>query len=343
MSLEELKAQAEEEERRKADEESDQDDQDDTQDQDVDDQDDLGDDDDDQGDDDKGEDDKPSDDFELELDGEPDPDRQSHDPVKSVVHKLTKTRKRAQAAESEAEKLQRENEELKAQLAGRSPQTEPDKPQEAAVKYPPVPVLYENGLNTQEQYNEAYQKWWAECRRIDQESDKRNTEKRRFEQTLNEKKESLANNVVKFMQENKISEDRVVSAIETATEAFDDAMQIEGTFAWLMDSVGDGSERVAYYLGTNENARGKILELMEKDPSGLKATAEMTRMAVGLKPKKRKQTSQAPEPDEAVRGDGSSPSARKLQEAYDKASDKSDLRKMRDIKRKAEAKGVTLK
>ena len=87
----------------------------------------------------------------------------------------------------------------------------------------------------------------------------------------------------------------------------------------------------------------RIKALLAEDPNGIKATAEMTRMATRLKPKSGKAISKAPAPDEPLQGDGTTKSSRKLQDAYDKASDKRDMAAMKEVKRKAEQLGVKLK
>jgi len=123
----------------------------------------------------------------------------------------------------------------------------------------------------------------------------------------------------------------------------DRATGIDGALAFLLDSVGEGGERVAYHIGRNASAMSKIKGLLQKDPQGFKAIAEMTRMAGSLKPKHSKRISKAPEPDQPLKGDGAPASSRKLQEMYDKASSKSDLKAMREAKRLAEQRGVKLK
>ena len=86
----------------------------------------------------------------------------------------------------------------------------------------------------------------------------------------------------------------------------------------------------------------QIKGLLKDDPNGFKAISHMTRLAEKLKPKHSKRVSSAPDPDQPLKGDGSTAQSRKLQEQYDKASETTNFERMREIKRKAEKLGVKL-
>jgi len=289
-----------------------------------------------------------SDDFELELDGEPEPDRQKPSAEDALIHKLTKERKKRQQESAKASDRQTEVDELKAQIAEmqKAMNTGQQQPQQRQTQpeaqYPPVPLLYENGVDTPEQYSRAYQQWVSECKRIDESSNQRKQQSDEYATAMRSKTEGLAKRAAKFATDNKVSVDRVADALNRATDEVDEATNIEGSLAYLLDSVGDGGERVAYYIGTNDNAMSQIKALLKDDPNGFKAIAHMTRLAEKLKPKHSKRLSKAPAPDESLRGDGSPASSRKLQEAFDKASKTSDLKAMRDVQKQAEARGVKL-
>ncbi len=283
---------------------------------------------------------EPSDDFELELDGEPEPGQQKPSPEDALVYKLTKQKAKAKEYKSELDELKAE---LAALKAGTSqPQTQ-QRSQQPAQQYPPVPVLYEDGIDTKEQYTQAYQRWMADCKAVDQRNAQADQQKSEYKRQMEDMTHNLAKRLGKFASEHKIKDDRVISAAEKATSEIDEATKIEGSLAYLLDSVGDGGERVAYYIGTNEGAMAKVKELLQADSTGLKAVAHMTKLAEKLKPKHSSRTSKAPAPDRSIKGDGSPASQRKLQDEYDKASTKSDLKGMREILRKAEKVGVKLK
>lgn len=273
-----------------------------------------------------------SEDFELELDGEPEPGQQKPSPEDALVYKLTKQKAKTKKYESKIEELEAQIAELQ---SGRSQPSAQSRPQQPAQQYPPVPVLYEDGIDTKEQYTKAYQKWMADCKAVDQRNAQADQQKSDHKRQMEEMTLNLAKRVGKFASENKIKDDRVIGAIEKATSEVDAATKIEGSLAYLLDSVGDGGERVAYYIGTNEAAMTKVKALLEKDNTGLKAIAEMTRMAERLKPKRSSLTSKAPAPDQPLRGDGSSASAKALQDRYDKARDPQEMLKIRAQAKKA--------
>lgn len=283
---------------------------------------------------------EPSEDFELELDGEPEPDQQKPSPEDALVYKLTKQKQKSREYKSELEELKAE---LKALKEGTQQPQAQSRQQQPAQQYPPVPLLYENGIDTPEQYQKAYQKWVVDCKAIDQRNAEADQQKSEYKRQMEDMTHNLAKRLGKFASEHKIKDERVISAAERATSEIDEATKIDGSLAYLLDSVGDSGERVAYYIGTNDAAMTKIKGLLQQDTTGMKAIAEMTRMAERLKPKHSSRTSKAPAPDRPVKGDGSPASSRKLQEQYDKASEKRDMKAMREAVRAAEKLGVRLK
>lgn len=277
-----------------------------------------------------------SEDFELELDGEPEPGQQKPSPEDALVYKLTKQKAKAKEYKTELEELKAELAALKA--GTRQPQTQ-SRPQQPAQQYPPVPVLYEDGIDTKEQYTQAYQRWMADCKAIDQRNAEADQQKSEYKRQMEEMTHNLAKRLGKFATEHKIKDERVISAAERATSEIDGATKIDGSLAYLLDSVGDGGERVAYYIGTNDTAMTKVKGLLQQDSTGMKAIAEMTRMAERLKPKHSSRTSKAPAPDRPVKGDGSSAGAKALQGKYDKTTDPTELMRLR---KKARELGVKL-
>lgn len=285
-----------------------------------------------------------SDDFELELEGEPEPDQQKYDPVEVLQHKLSRERKKKQAARSEVEELQDQIKQLTQMIqGGQQQQPQQPAPQTRSAAEPVFPDLYDKGIDGDRQkYDAAVKKYFAEM----QSYQTRHNEAEQVQQKNRERFESmtkeLAGRAAKFASENKVSVDRVADALDKATSEIDEATGIDGALAYLLDSVGDGSERVAYYIGTNDNARTQIKSLLQQDPNGFKAISHMTRMAEKLKPKHSKKLSKAPEPDQSLKGDSANTGsvAKKLQAQWDKASKRED---MVEIRRKAREAGVQLK
>jgi hypothetical protein len=108
----------------------------------------------------------------------------------------------------------------------------------------------------------------------------------------------------------------------------------------FITALGEGSEKVMYYLGRNESARNKIQKLMVNDPTGLKAIAYLGRKLASIqKPIKLK--TQASSPGKKVKGDSiSNVSISSLHKLYKKSHKKGDAQKAFDAKRKAKAAGV---
>lgn len=289
---------------------------------------------------DKGETEGESEDFELELEGEPDTTQQKPSAEEALIHKLTKQKKRAQSAESKAdeaeskaEALQKRLDELEARLS--QPQRQP------SAAMPKMPVLYENGVDTVEKYDQAVKQWWADMKAYDTRHSEADNAQEKYKADVRARTEALAKKAAAFSKEHKVNVDRVADAIEKATSEIDTVAGIDGAMAYLLDSVGDGSERVAYYIGTNEGALSQVKGILKDDPNGLKAIAHMTRLAEKLKPKSKRLISAAPDPDQPVKGDASSsPSAQKLQDMWDKET---DLGKLKEIRKQARELGVSLK
>ena len=279
-----------------------------------------------------------SDDFELELDGEPEPGQQKHNPVESVVHKLTKERKKRQAAQSEADDLRAKVEALEARLASGSPAPRPQS--QPATQVPKFPDMYDKGIDGDRQkYDAAVKKYFTDVEQAKAQQSQQTEQQRKAQQELDDKRLKLAEAAAKFAQDNRIKGDRVVDAVQKAYDAIDQSTGIDGALVHMLASVGEGSERVAYYLGTNDTAMTAIKSKLESDPTGFAAIAEMARMATKLKPKGNRKISSAPEPDEPIKGDGSSASAKALQDKYDKES---DPQKLMALRKKAREMGVKL-
>lgn len=277
-----------------------------------------------------------SDDFELELVGEPEPDQQKKPSAEdALLHKLTKQKKRAQAAESEVETLRKELEQLKQSLS---------KPQPLPTSHagePKFPDMYDAGIDgDRDKYSKAVAKYLADMSQYNSRHAEAEQAQATQKQRMEDVTKRLAVRAAKFATDNKVNIDRVADALNVATDAIDSAVNLDGALAWLLDSVGDGGERVGYHLGTNENARTQLIGLLKDDPSGIKAAAHMARLADKLKPKQSRQISKAPEPDQPVKGDSiASASAKKLQNMWDKET---DVLKLAALRRRARELGVTL-
>lgn len=107
----------------------------------------------------------------------------------------------------------------------------------------------------------------------------------------------------------------------------------------LIARLGEGSEKVMYFLGRNETARNKLLSKLSADPTGLDAFLYLGE----LKSKHTmpaKQRSNAPAPATRVTGSNEKPSDKALKSKYDKAHSKRDIQSAYQIKKEAKKAGI---
>ena len=284
------------------------------------------------------------DEIDLEIEGEEEQKPAKRNPEEVLLHKLTKEKKKRQAANSEAEELKAKVERLEQMLQsqGQAPQ-QPQQQAPAAERYgyPPVPILYSNGLNTPEEYNKAYQKWMADCRAIDQMKAQDSARIESVNQAKQRATEAIAAGASKFIAENKLNEDKAIDSIQEGIRLLDQATGIDNAGIDLLSAVGEGGEKVAYYIGRNPAVADKVKKLFEEDPRGLKASMFLKETALKLKPKKA-HISKAPAPDEPINGDTGSNKAvtSALQKRYDNETDFAKLKKIRE---EAKQRGIQLK
>lgn len=282
-----------------------------------------------------------SDDLELELDGEPEPDQQKPSAEEALVHKLTKQRKKRQEVEGENETLKQRLEALEKQLHG-GQQSAPAAPPQGDAAEPKIPDLYDDGIDGDRQkYDKAMKDFFVRYQQYQNRHQQAEQQQEQYQEQVKKRTQALAERAAKFSKDNNVNVDRVANALDKATSEIDEATGIDGALTTLLDSVGDGSEKVAYYIGTNEGAMAKVKQLLQEDPNGFKAIAYMTRQAEKLRPKHTKQVSKAPEPDEPLKGDSSKGSAQsnKVQAMWDKAD---TPQKMMEARKKARELGVKL-
>ena len=108
----------------------------------------------------------------------------------------------------------------------------------------------------------------------------------------------------------------------------------------VISILGEGSEKVVYYLGRNKAALNKFQSLLASDKSGMKAAVylgqEKQRLTNPLKPR-----SNAPAPATGIKGDHSTAGAEaRFKKKYDSAHGKNNLQLAYNAKKEARAAGV---
>jgi hypothetical protein len=103
----------------------------------------------------------------------------------------------------------------------------------------------------------------------------------------------------------------------------------------LIDILGDGSEKVMYYLGRNRPALNQFMVLLSEDPAGIKAAAYLGEQKARLTvPQKR--TSNARPPATKIKGDATTNnSAKRLLKKYQEAHKKGNVQAAYNIKKEA--------
>lgn len=108
-----------------------------------------------------------------------------------------------------------------------------------------------------------------------------------------------------------------------------------------LSSVGDGSEKVMYYLGNNPTALNTLRDKLSNDKSGLQAMVYLgSLMGKGAQAPSKK-ISQAPRPATRLQGDDNSKDVSKpMQKKYKAAHTAKDSQTAFNIKREARAAGI---
>jgi hypothetical protein len=110
----------------------------------------------------------------------------------------------------------------------------------------------------------------------------------------------------------------------------------------FISTLGDGSEKVMYYLGVNEVALNKLQALLVDDPTGLRAAVylgqEKQRLTTPTKHR-----SNAPAPSKSINGDVNSGNAKGLKRKYEAAHKSGDLQLAYNLKQQAKKEGSDVK
>jgi chemotaxis protein histidine kinase CheA len=283
--------------------------------------------------------------FELELEGDsPAPAPSKPKPEEALVYKLTKEKKKRQAAQNEASEKNAEIEQLRQEIEALKSGNQPVNQLQDGE--PTFPVMYTNGVETKEDYDQAVKKYFADMAKYESKSKQLEQSQAQVKEQVKAQAESLARDAGRLIEAQRkvhknLNEDAIIEAIESAQDQVESHLNIEGSFTYLLNSLGEKSADVAYFLGRNEKAMGKLKQVLDEDPNGLKAVAYLTELKHRLKPTTKK-TSSAPEPDEPVKGDAVPKNGAALKKAYEDAANKGDFNKLKEIRRQARESGVSL-
>jgi hypothetical protein len=184
--------------------------------------------------------------------------------VDGKLHQSMKSKLKGRVSDRDdrIEKLKAENEALK--LASNK-KVEPNK----------LARPRENDFDTDSEYEMALSQYDGQ---LAQETYNRNQAQTNQETIQKQEREQLSEAVGshyeragKLIKESGIKEENYKKADENLRRAFDTIRPKEGDFIvdQLISKLGNGSEKVAYFLGVNKVAQAKAQSLLTSDPSGM--------------------------------------------------------------------------
>jgi hypothetical protein len=157
-------------------------------------------------------------------------------------------------------------------------------------------------------------------------------------QALQSQVESHYERAAKLVKERTIDPDLYGAADKSFRQTIEAALPGQGDLVsdQLIARLGEGSEKVTFYLGRNATEREILKAKLMEDPSGLSASMHLGRLLAKVSMPVQK-TTKAPAPAaRAEGGESSSANATNLKRKYEKATDVQDRI---DIKRQAKRAG----
>jgi len=163
------------------------------------------------------------------------------------------------------------------------------------------------------------------------------------QQALESKVNSHYERAGKLAQENNISSDAYQAADMAVRQTIESVMPNAGDRVTdeLIANLGDGSEKVMYYLGRNPSAQLELRNKLMQDPNGLQASMYLGELKSKVSlPKKQKSKAPAPAPSmESERGTSNADETKFLRR-YEKAN---DISERMAIRREMSAAGLDTK
>lgn len=175
---------------------------------------------------------------------------QKHVPISPK--KLAKLRESRREAVSEVGDLKAELEQLKAQLAQGRPAAQQPAVKPAGARPQPaslaVPDRYD--FETDEQYNQAHNQYMVDLMALNQSQTEAERQKANFTQQIDNSMSGHYERASTLLTANRISPERYQT-----NEAAVRAKIGDGVFEHIVDVIGEGSEKAAFYLGDIRNSQ----------------------------------------------------------------------------------------
>jgi hypothetical protein len=237
----------------------------------------------------------------------------------------------------ELERLKAENKTLKSGVAAQASPTLKELPKR------PKEVDFE----TIQDYDEALTKYDDTMLQVRLDTANKNTELKnaqvRAKKDLDDKVDAHYARAAKLIQDNNIDTEVYKKADLIVREAVESSRPGLGNIIsdQIISIMGEGSEKVLYFLGRNKNALDKFKSLLANDPSGLQASLFLGQQKERLLNSKQK-TSRAKPPGDSIRGDAppSSSKGKAFLKSRKAALKKGDIQAAYDAKKGAKAAGI---
>lgn len=158
---------------------------------------------------------------------------------------------------------------------------------------------------------------------------------------LNDAVDSHYERAEKLVRESGISAENYKEAGTNLAHAIEVVMPGKGEAVTngLIANMGEGSEKVAYYLGRNPSALRELQNMLSEDPTGIKASMHLGTLKAKFLAKPQIKSNAKP-PAASVEGDGGSVNTKDYKKLWQKASKANEVQKAFDIRREARKQGV---
>lgn len=254
-------------------------------------------------------------------------------PVNTHVRMKQKLKGRLSEKDDEIIKLRQEIDALK-------------KPQQAPIAVDPAERPKREDFTDDSDYDAALDRY--EDKRVESRFNRieaqrqQDDQQRQYTVNIQQSVDAHYDRAAKLVDASGISPEVYQNADRTVRAAIDALMPGAGDHIadQLISNLGEGSEKVMYYLGNNKIALAEFESLLAKDKSGLQAAIYLGKQQQRLISPSRKEST-APPPEKQIAGDEHiSINTGDLKKKYDAAHKKGDIQTAFSAKRAAKKAGV---
>lgn len=255
-------------------------------------------------------------------------------PLAAHISMRTKLKGTLREQNSEIEKLRQEIESLK------------------QVKAPPVKAAATTKVperldfETDAEYSAAMRDWMLQETTLANQTVLAKTRQQEEIKARDEAVEAHYRRAEKLLSDHSISEDLYKNADLKVRQAFEAVVPGGGDLVVdsIIERLGEGSEKVMYFLGRNEDARAKLINKLMTDKTGLSASIYLGELKAQKANAQSNSSSRAPAPASKVKGSNkTSATVENMKREYLAAQKSGDVQKAIDLKFEAKKSGFNTK